>query len=305
MTGNLFDVALRHITANGLNLAVRIAGKGPPLLLLHGHPQTHVIWHRLWPALTQQFTCVAPDLRGYGDSDKPPASSDHAAYAKRTMAADMIALMQALGLPRFAVLAHDRGARVAHRLGLDHPDQVERMMLLDIAPTLDMYEGTTRAFAQAYFHWFWLIQPAPMPERMIEADPAFYVRSIMGGRPGGLAHFTHEALAEYERCARLPGWAAGVCEDYRASATIDLDHDRAGRAAGERLRMPVRVLWGKRGAVERNFDVLGLWRAVADVVDGRALDAAHYLPEEAADALRDEVMTFFGAAAMQLARHNG
>jgi len=295
MSDSLFKVPLRRIAANGLNLAVRTAGKGAPLLLLHGHPQTHVIWHRLWPRLTQRFTCVAPDLRGYGDSDKPPASPDHAAYSKRTMAADMVALMQALDLPRFAVLAHDRGARVAHRLGLDHPGQVERMMLLDIAPTLDMYEKTTRAFAQAYFHWFWLIQPAPLPERMIETDPAFYVRAIMGGRPGGLAHFAPEALAEYERCACLPGWATGICEDYRASATIDLDHDRASRAAGERLRMPVRALWGQRGAVGRNFDVLGLWRAVADTVDGHALDGAHYLPEECADALLAEVTAFFGA----------
>jgi len=295
MSQNLFDVPLRRMDVNGLHLAVRVAGQGPALLLLHGHPQTHVIWHKLWPTLTQRFTCVAADLRGYGDSDKPPASPDHAAYSKRTMAADMVALMQGLGLSRFAVLAHDRGARVAHRLGLDYPDAVVRMMLLDIAPTLDMYEGTTRAFAQAYFHWFWLTQPVPLPERMIEADPVFYVRAIMGGRPGGLAHFAPEALAEYERCANLPGWATGVCEDYRASATIDLDHDRASRAAGLRLRMPVRALWGKRGAVGRNFDVLGLWRQVADRVDGRALDAAHYLPEEAADALRQEAMAFFDA----------
>jgi len=294
MSEDLFNVPLRRIAVDDLHLAVRMAGEGPALLLLHGHPQTHVIWHRLWPALTQRFTCVAPDLRGYGDSDKPPAAADHGAYAKRTMAADMVALMQALAIPRFAVLAHDRGARVAHRLGLDHPGLVERMMLLDIAPTLDMYEGTTRAFAQAYFHWFWLTQPAPLPERMIEADPAFYVRAIVGGRPGGLAHFSPAALAEYERCARLPGWATGVCEDYRASASIDLVHDRASRAAGERLDMPVRVLWGERGAVGRNFDVLGLWRAVADKVDGRALDAAHYLPEEAPDALLEEIKAFFG-----------
>jgi len=297
MNQNLFNVPLHHVAANGLNLAVRVAGQGPALLLLHGHPQTHVIWHKLWPTLTQRFTCVAPDLRGYGDSNKPPTSPDHAVYSKRTMAADMVALMQGLGLPRFAVLAHDRGARVAHRLGLDYPDLVARMMLLDIAPTLDMYEGTTRAFAQAYFHWFWLTQPAPLPERMIEADPVFYVRAIMGGRPGGLSHFAPEALAEYERCAGLPGWATGVCEDYRASATIDLEHDRASRIAGQRLRMPVRVLWGKRGVVERNFDVLGLWRQVADRVDGWALDAAHYLPEEAADALRKEAMAFFDAPA--------
>ncbi|MGE8618903.1 MAG: alpha/beta hydrolase, partial [Achromobacter spanius] len=195
---------------------------------------------------------------------------------------------------RFEVLAHDRGARVAHRLALDHAGAVSRMMLLDIAPTLDMYEGTTRAFAQAYFHWFWLIQPAPGPETMIEHDPVFYLRSVMGGRPGGLAHFSAEAMAEYERTARLPGWATGLCEDYRASATVDLEHDRAGRASGERLRMPVRALWGERGAVGKNFDVLALWRAIADEVSGGPLPGAHYLAEECPDAVLQEAGAFFG-----------
>ncbi|HEY0295528.1 MAG TPA: alpha/beta fold hydrolase, partial [Bordetella sp.] len=159
---NLFDLPLRRIEANGIRLAARIGGEGPPLLLLHGHPQTHAIWHKVWPGLARRHTCVAVDLRGYGDSDKPAASPGHAAHAKRAMAQDMADLMRGLGHARFAVLAHDRGARVAHRLALDHADRVTRMMLLDIAPTLDMYEGTTRAFAQAYFHWFWLIQPAPL-----------------------------------------------------------------------------------------------------------------------------------------------
>jgi len=239
-----FDLPVRRIAANGIEIAARIDGSGPPLLLLHGHPQTHAIWHRVWPELTRHRTCIAADLRGYGDSTKPAATPDHAAHSKREMAADMVGLMRALGHERFDVLAHDRGARVAHRMALDHASAVSRMMLLDIAPTLDMYEGTTRAFAQAYFHWFWLIQPAPGPETMIEHDPVFYLRSVMGGRPGGLAHFSAEAMAEYERAAQLPGWATGICEDYRASATLDLEHDRAGRAAGERLRMPVRVLWG-------------------------------------------------------------
>lgn len=289
-----FDLPVRRHEVNGIHIAARVDGAGPPLLLLHGHPQTHAIWHRIWPELTRHHTCVAADLRGYGDSDKPAATPDHAAHSKRVMAADMVELMRALGHERFDVLAHDRGARVAHRLGLDHADAVGRMMLLDIAPTLDMYENTTRAFAQAYYHWFWLIQPAPMPETMIERDPVFYLRSVMGGRPGGLAHFSDEAMAEYERTARLPGWATGICEDYRASATLDLEHDRQGRAAGERLRMPLRVLWGERGAVGRNFDVLGLWRAVADEVGGGALPGAHYLAEETPDALLREVSAFFG-----------
>ncbi|AYD67145.1 alpha/beta hydrolase [Achromobacter sp. B7] len=289
-----FDLPVRRIQTNGVEIAARIDGAGPPLLLLHGHPQTSAIWHRVWPALTQHRTCVAADLRGYGDSTKPAASPGHIAHSKREMAADMVGLMQALGHARFDVLAHDRGARVAHRMGLDHAEAVSRMMLLDIAPTLDMYEGTTRAFAQAYFHWFWLIQPAPGPETMIEHDPVFYLRSVMGGRPGGLAHFSAEAMAEYERAARLPGWATGLCEDYRASATVDLDHDRAGRANGERLRMPVRALWGERGAVGKNFDVLALWRAIADDVSGDPLPGAHYLAEECPDALLQEAGAFFG-----------
>lgn len=293
MTESLFDLPIQTFQVNGIRIAARIQGEGPPLLLLHGHPQTHVIWHRIWPELIRHRTCIAADLRGYGDSDKPAATEDHAAYAKREMARDMADLMSALGFDQFDVLAHDRGARVAHRLALDHEARVRRMMLLDIAPTLDMYEGTTRAFAQAYFHWFWLIQRTPMPETMIEHDPTYYVRSIMGSRPGGLALFAPEAMAEYERCARLPGWATGICEDYRAAATIDLEHDRAGRAQGERLRMPVRVFWGERGAVGQNFDVLALWRAVADDVAGCALPGAHYLAEEIPEAIVDQALRFF------------
>ncbi|CAM3978065.1 alpha/beta fold hydrolase [Bordetella tumulicola] len=293
MTDTLFDLPIQTFTVNSLRIAARVQGDGPPLLLLHGHPQTHVIWHRLWPELTRSHTCIAADLRGYGDSDKPAASSDHAAYSKREMARDMAELMTTLGFDRFDVLAHDRGARVAHRLGLDYAERVQRMMLLDIAPTLDMYDNTTRAFAQAYYHWFWLIQRAPMPETMIEHDPVFYVRSLMGGRPGGLALFAPEALAEYERCARLPGWATGVCEDYRAAATIDLEHDREGRDRGERLRMPLRVFWGERGAVGQNFDVLALWRSISDDVAGRALPGAHYLAEEIPELVLQEARQLF------------
>jgi haloacetate dehalogenase len=290
---SLFDLPVQRIAANGIRIATVVDGAGPPLLLLHGHPQSHIIWHRLWPALTAQFTCVAIDLRGYGDSDKPAATADHAAHSKRAMAQDAADVMAALGFEFFDVLAHDRGARVAHRLAMDEGDRVKRMMLLDIAPTLDMYEGTTWAFAQAYYHWFWLTQPAPFPETLIGRDPAFYVRSIMGGRPGGLAIFAQKALAEYERCAATVGWPTGICEDYRAAATIDLDHDRADRLAGRRLTMPIHALWGARGAVGKNFDVLKLWRGVADQVSGHALDAAHYLAEEAPEAVLHEVAAFF------------
>jgi haloacetate dehalogenase len=227
------------------------------------------------------------DLRGRGDSSRPPASAGHALYSKRAMAADALAVMHAFGFERFAVCAHDRGARVAHRLGLDHAQAVSRLMLLDIAPTLAMYEGTTEAFARAYWHWFFLIQPAPTPERAIEADAAAWVREGMGARHAGLKAFAPEALAEYERCLSIAGSATAVCEDYRASATIDLDHDRADRSAGRRLQMPLRVLWGAHGTVGKCFDVLALWRDVATRVSG-------YIAEEQPAALLDDIHAFFG-----------
>jgi haloacetate dehalogenase len=293
----LTDCPTERRAGDGVLLNVRLSpartGR-PPLLLLHGHPQTHWIWHCVWPALAEHFTLVAPDLRGYGDSDRPPSDADmqHAPYSKRAMAADMLALMRGLGHGRFAVLAHDRGARVAHRLLLDHPQAVTRATLLDIAPTLAMYEATTMDFARAYWHWFFLIQRAPLPERFIDADPDFYIERMMGSRHAGLAPFTPEALAEYRRCLRLPGAAHALCEDYRASATIDLEHDRADRAAGRRITQPLQVLWGAQGIIERCFDALAAWRAVADDVRGRALPCGHYIPEEAPQALLDAALPF-------------
>jgi haloacetate dehalogenase len=270
-----------------------VGGSGPPLLLLHGHPQTHAIWHRVAPQLAERFTVVACDLRGYGDSSKPPGDPDHANYSKRTMAADALALMRALGFETFAVLAHDRGARVAHRLAMDHPQAVSRLALLDIAPTLAMYEQTSEAFARAYWHWFFLIQPAPLPERLIEADPAAYVRDVMGKRSAGLAPFDPRALAEYQRCLALPGAAHGLCEDYRAAATVDLAHDRSDRAAGRKLGMPLLVLWGEQGVVGRCFDPLAEWRRVADDVAGQGLPCGHYIAEEAPETLLQHVLPFF------------
>jgi haloacetate dehalogenase len=269
-----------------------VGGSGPPLLLLHGHPQTHAIWHRVAPTLAQRFTVVMCDLRGYGDSSKPAGELDHANYSKRTMAADMLAVMRALAYDTFDVLAHDRGARVAHRLALDHPQAVRRLALLDIAPTLAMYEQTSEAFARAYWHWFFLIQPAPLPERLIEADPAAYVRDVMGKRSAGLAPFDPRALAEYQRCLALPGAAHGLCEDYRAAATIDLEHDRLDRAEGRKLTMPLLVLWGEQGVVGRCFDPLAEWRKVADDVSGQALACGHYIAEEAPQML-EHVLPFF------------
>lgn len=267
-------------------------GHGPALLLLHGHPQTHAIWHRVAPRLARRFTVVASDLRGYGDAGKPPSDPSHAAYAKRAMAADQAGLMRALGFERFDVVGHDRGARVAHRLALDHPSAVRRLALLDVAPTLAMYERTDMTFASAYWHWFLLIQPAPFPERLIGADPEFWLKGLMGGRSAGLAPFAPGAWSEYLRCLRDPDTVRAICEDYRAAATIDLEHDRADRAAGRRVQAPLLVLWGRHGVIERCFDALALWRDAAADVRGHALDCGHYIPEEAPDALAAELERF-------------
>jgi len=293
--GSLFPGFEQHAVevVPGVRIAATIGGSGPPLLLLHGHPQTRAIWHRVAPALAQRHTVVAADLRGYGDSSKPAGGDDQAAYSKRAMALDQLALMRSLGFERFDVLAHDRGARVAHRLAADHPAAVRRLALLDIAPTLAMYEQTSEAFARAYWHWFFLIQPAPLPERLIRADPAAYVREVMGGRSAGLAPFDPRALSEYERCIALAGTAHGICEDYRAAAGIDLVHDRADREAGRVLALPVLALWGRDGVVERCFDPLAAWRQVAANVSGHALPCGHYIAEEAPQALLAEVLPFF------------
>ncbi len=278
---------------DGIPLHTRVGGEGPPLLLLHGHPQTMAMWHRVAPALARHFTLVLMDLRGYGDSGRPAPDAAHAAHGKREMALDALAVMAHHGFDRFGVLAHDRGARVAHRLAVDHPRAVGRLMLLDIAPTLAMYERTGEAFARAYWHWFFLIQPPPLPEALIASDPVRYVRSVMGGRHAGLAAFDAAALAEYERCAALPGTAASICEDYRASATIDLDHDRTDVGQGRRLGQPLRVLWGEHGTVARCFDVLALWHERATDVSGRSLPCGHYIAEEAPESLLSEALSFF------------
>mgnify|MGYP006192934227 CR=1 FL=1 len=282
----------RTVLREGVRLHTRVAGEGPPLLLLHGHPQTQAMWHRVAPALAGCFTVVLMDLRGYGDSARPAPDADHRAHSKREMALDALAVMAQHGFDHFGVLAHDRGARVAHRLAADHPNAVQRLMLLDIAPTLAMYGQTSEDFARAYWHWFFLIQPAPLPERLIEADPAAYVREIRGRRSAGLAPFDPRALAEYQRCLALPGSAHGMCEDYRASAGIDLDHDREDRRLGRRLSMPLLVLWGEEGVVHRCFDPLREWQLVADDVRGRPLACGHYIAEEAPDALLDAALPF-------------
>ena len=276
----------------GVFIHARVAGQGEPLLLLHGHPQTHAIWHRVAPVLARKRTLVMADLRGYGGSSTPAGAPDHANYSKRTLALDMLALMRGLGWTQFDVLAHDRGARVAYRLALDHPQAVRRLVMLDVAPTLAMYEQTSEAFARAYWHWFFLIQPEPLPERLIESDPAAYLRDVMGRRSAGLAPFDPRALAHYEQGLRTPGAAHGLCEDYRAAAGIDLEHDRADRDAGHRLALPVMVLWGRDGVIQRCFDPLREWSRLADDVCGEALDCGHYIAEEAPQLLLDRVLPF-------------
>ena len=285
--------SLTDIQGPAGRLRVRKGGCGAPLLLLHGHPQTHAMWHLIAPSLAAHFTVVMMDLRGYGDSERVTSDLLHAAYSKRQMALDAIAVMRHYGFDTFQVLAHDRGARVAHRLAADCPAAVERLMVLDIAPTLAMYNNTDEAFARAYWHWFFLIQPPPLPENLIEANPAQYVRSVMGHRHAGLAAFAPEALAEYERCAALQGTAMAICEDYRASATIDADHDRADIAAGFKLSQPLRVLWAEHGVVGKCFDVLALWAERAVNVSGTSVPCGHYIAEEAPQLLLDEALQFF------------
>jgi haloacetate dehalogenase len=284
---------VQTVERNGVHLHSRSGGTGSPLLLLHGHPQSMAMWHKVLPTLAAHHHVVLMDLRGYGDSARPPADAVHQNHSKREMALDAVAVMRAHGFERFDVLAHDRGARVAHRLAADHPQSVQRLMLLDIAPTLAMYENTTEAFARAYWHWFALIQSGPLPEALIDSEPVRYVRSVMGGRHAGLTPFTPEALAEYERCAAIAGTGTSICEDYRASATLDLEHDRADVQAGRRLTQPLRVLWGEHGAVGRCFDVLALWRERAVQVSGQSLPCGHYLAEECPEQVAAQALDFF------------
>ena len=284
---------------SGVEIAYRIGGAGPPLLLLHGYPQTHVMWAKVAPALAQSFTVVLSDLRGYGDSSKPESDPLHQTYSFRAMAADQAALMASLGFDQFSVAGHDRGARVTHRLCLDHADRVLQAAVLDIAPTLAMYESTDMAFAMAYYHWFFLTQPAPLPERLIGADPGFYLRSKLiawSGIPAAAMErvFSKGAMAEYERCFREPATIHGSCEDYRAAAGVDLEHDRADRAADRKIGCPLLVLWGNRGLIGKTYDVLEVWRQVsAAEVSGSALPCGHFLAEEAPTESLERMRAFF------------
>ncbi|MDD2918188.1 alpha/beta hydrolase [Rhodoferax sp.] len=291
----------RHFEVNGARIFARVSrgahGSRPALLLLHGFPQSHVMWHRVAQQLQQGYYLVLPDLRGYGDSSKAPGLPDHSNYSKRAMAQDMVAVMDALGVDRFFLCGHDRGGRVAHRLAVDHAARVEKLCVIDIAPTLDMYAATDFAFAKAYYHWFHLIQPKPLPEFMIGGNPLAYLHAKLGGWGStGMDYIEPAAQAEYERCFIQSETIHAMCEDYRASADIDLEHDRTSRAQGLKIACDTRVLWGARGVVQRLFRPLDLWQAqCAGQVTGQAMEAGHFIPEELPQEMAAHLRQFFTA----------
>ncbi|MDQ3922372.1 MAG: alpha/beta hydrolase [Actinomycetota bacterium] len=279
-----------QIETRGATINAVRGGEGPPVLLLHGYPQTLAMWHLVMPRLTASFTVVASDLRGYGDSSKPEGGEEHGGYSKRAMAADQVEVMRTLGFGSFAVVGHDRGGRVAHRMALDHPQSVTRLAVLDIVPTRHVFETADKELAMAYYHWFFLSQPYDLPERLIGADPDYYLRKKLGGWGTGFDSFASEAYAEYERCFRDPRTIHSSCEDYRAAATIDLEHDGADR--DRKVGCPLLALWGEQGVVERLYDVLGVWRRYASNVRGRALPCGHYLAEERPEETAEELVRF-------------
>jgi len=287
--------ARRRVRTSGATINLVSGGKGDPVLLLHGYPETHAMWHKVAPELARDYTVVCPDLRGYGDSSKPKGLPDHSNYSKRAMAQDMVEAMDALGHERFHVVGHDRGGRVAHRLARDHGRRVRTLTVLDISPTLKMYRNTTMQFAKAYYHWFFLIQEAPIPERMLRGQAPFYVLKRLGRGKSGLKYFSKEAMAHYVRAFKDPRTIHATCEDYRAAATIDLMHDQKDLA--KKIRMPLLALWGRQGVIEALFDCLEDWREVATDVRGRALACGHFIPEEKPQELLAELRRFWARCA--------
>jgi len=285
---------LRQVETSGASINLVTGGTGPPLLLLHGYPQTHLMWRKLAPRLAIEFTVVVPDLRGYGDSSKPPAGSDNVNYSKRALAQDQVETMTALGFERFAVAGHDRGARVAHRLARDHPERIERLALLDIVPTLYRFETIDQKAATSSWHWFFLIQPSGFPERLIGSEAEFFLRHQLGGLLREPAKLEPEAFADYLRCFRNPDTIRATCDEYRAGATIDLVHDRADR--GRRIAIPLLMLWGQHSSQGSGYDVLSVWRDHAETVSGHAIDSGHFLPEEAPEDTYRALRDFFAAA---------
>ena len=286
------DFKEEYIKGEGATLYVRRAGPegAPPIVLLHGYPQTSAMWHGVAPILARSFQVICPDLRGYGKSDKPTSDLSHSLYSKRTMAKDIVAIMKHLGHKKYFIGAHDRGARVAHRLGLDHPHYVNAMVLLDIAPTREMYAGTTTHFARAYWHWFFLIQPSPLPEQIISKDPESFWKLKCFNQTSGDNPFTKEALAEYLDAFKSPKTIHASCEDYRAAASIDIEHDNEDQ---KKLVMPILALWAKRGVIEKCFDALKLWRKRADKVEGESINASHYMAEEIPEEIAKRMSEFF------------
>lgn len=277
------------IAVNGVTINLVIKGDGPPLLLLHGYPQTHVMWHKIAPALAERYTVVAPDLRGYGDSSKPEGDDQHLTYSKRSMAADQVAVMAALGFDRFLVAGHDRGGRVTHRLCLDHPNRVIRAAVLDIIPTPEVFKRLNKLVATAYYHWFFLIQPRGLPETLIGGNVEYYLRNI--GTWGSADAFTPEAFAEYLRCFSNPACIHATCEDYRAAASIDLEHHTAD--VDRKITCPLLVLWGQKGLIGRIYDPVSIWRDYALEVSGSGVASGHFLPEEAPQETLDALLEFF------------
>jgi haloacetate dehalogenase len=279
------------VEGDGAMIHGAFGGSGPPLLLLHGYPQTHMMWNKVAPILAKDFTIIAADLRGYGDSGKPATTSNHMPYSKRAMARDMVRVMAHFGYERFFVAGHDRGGRVAHRLALDWPAHVQKLAVLDIAPTREMYSKTTDGFARDYWHWFFLIQPAPFPERMIGADPDGYWKHKCGRGSAGLTPFTPAALEAYLRAFRDPATIHASCEDYRAAVTVDIAQDNAD--GDKMVECPMLALWGEQGAIAKHFDCLALWRLRAKNVHGTSLAGGHYLAEESPDAVAEHLRAFF------------
>ncbi|HBE20877.1 MAG TPA: alpha/beta hydrolase [Cyanobacteria bacterium UBA11149] len=278
-----------RISTSGATINLVKGGTGKPLLLLHGYPQTHIMWHKVAPLLCDRFTVICPDLRGYGDSDKPTSDPIHVTYSKRATARDQVEMMAALGFERFFAAGHDRGGRVLHRLLLDYPNLVEKAAVLDIVPTRTIFETVNQELAIAYEHWFFLCQPDNLPERLIGKDPEFYLRTKLKKWSANPNSFTEAAMAEYIRCFSNPATIHATCEDYRAAATIDLEHDEAD--INIKIPSPLLVLWGAKGIIARCYDVLKTWQERAVNVSGKALDCGHFLPEEAPQetvtALRD------------------
>ncbi len=280
-----------RIRTSGAEINLVRGGEGPSVLLLHGYPQTHAMWNAVAPRLAERFTVVAADLRGYGDSSKPPGREDHATYSKRAMAQDMVEVMQQLGSESFAVVGHDRGGRVAHRLVLDHPDRVTKAALLDIIPTREVFARTDKALATSYYHWYFFIQPYDLPETLIGADPIYYLRKKLGGWGTALDTFAPDALIEYERCFRDPETIHASCEDYRAAASIDLEHDEADFDEN-RIECPLLLLWGANGIMGKLYDVVEVWRPYASDVRGKPIDTGHFLAEERAEETTSELLAF-------------